>query len=852
MEGKGQGPTPVERLFLEYVERFSSGACADFEAFCDKHAQHAQELRGLREQWLQVHRLLGRASADDPRRPADVSALRHSRYWIRDEINRGGQGEVLLVWEPHLGRELALKRVREDAVTPVSSSTRSPHDSRLVDEAQITGQLAHPGIVSVHEVGVDADDRVYFTMELVRGREFAEIISLVRGEDDGWTLPAALRVLLQVCNAVAYAHSKNVIHRDLKPSNVMVGRFGETYVMDWGFAKVLDPGERDELAATVSATTLATARTRERRQDPASPLVTQEGDVFGTPMYMPPEQARGQHGQMGPQSDVYAVGAMLYHLLTGQPPYRPQGSGLSAATVIDRLKQGPPTPVRELAPDAPDELVDICQEAMSRRPQDRYADMSAMARDLEAYLDHRPISSRSGSPLYQLRLACERNRKLVGTALAAAAVLCLVTLIYVARLRKEQTVSARQLDFYAASSLHSQADGLVPPTPAVVPALDAWLSGADDLLTRFPRYERELEQAGEPPPAQLAEAVATMRQLRDQRAQLRARRELAAGLHERSIGSEARAWETAVASIASLDVYGGLRLDPQLGLVPLEVDPHSGLWEFWHVLSGERPARSENGAYTITEETGMVLVLTPDGRFPMGSPPDEPDRVSNERQRNIRVEPFFISKFETTQAQWLRAMGTNPSYLAAGPARSETPTGGVRIEEITPIHPVENVSWHQVVALARRLDLRLPTEAEWEYAARAGTETMHAFGDRYEDLEGKENLRDLSLSPTITEQNGFDWNDGFSAHAPVGHFTPNPFGLYDVHGNVSEWSADEFRDPLQNPSSEPLRVFRGGSWYSSFFTNRAAYRNFAVPGTFNQALGVRLARGVRASCGPRR
>ncbi len=837
----------AEKVFLEYLEARGRGEDPDFEEICRRHPHLEALLRDLNDQFVRVNRILGRvATGEESGEPLgegapDVVSLRHSRYWVRKVIDRGGQGEVLLVWDPDIGRRMALKRVRAEFAQPGSSSTVTRAESRLVEEAQITGQLAHPGIVPVHEVGADAQGRAYFTMELVRGQEFARVIPLVRGDDESWSLPGALRVLLQVCNAVAHAHSKGVIHRDLKPSNVMVGRLGETYVMDWGFARVLEDRERD---ASVSATEVETGRTRMREHDSSSPLMTHDGDVFGTPPYMSPEQARGSLAEMGPQSDVYSVGAMLYHLLTGQPPYHVRGRKPSALELIERVKSGPPEPVREIDPHAPEELVEICEKAMARNASDRYPDMSAMAADLEAYLDRRPISARPAGLLYVLRLAFQRNRKLALTVGFAAMVLGLVSVLYVLRLRQANARTSRQLDFYSAGVFEAEAAQLVPPTPDRIGALDGWLARADDLLSRQGRYERELERAGPEAPAQLAEAVATLRRVALLREELGARRAVAAGLRERTLDSEAEAWRSAADAIAALPVYDGLQLTPQIGLVPLGPDPVSGLWEFWSVLSGDRPTRGADGRITMSADSGIVLVLIPGGRFRMGSPPDELDRMSNEQQQEATVPAFFLSKFEVTQGQWERTTGRNPSYYAPGPIEMETPSGGVRAERVAPSHPVENVTWHDVEAFARRLDLRLPSEAEWEYAARAGTSGMHSFGNRYEDLAGLENVRDLSLSPTIGEQGGGEWNDGFAVHAPVGRFAANRFGLCDVHGNVSEWCHDELREAGQSSSAEPFRIFRGGSWLSPLFTNRAAYRNFASPGQRNQALGVRPARDL--------
>src|SRR6185436_7140679 len=197
-------------------------------------------------------------------------------------------------------------------------------------------------------------------------------------------------------------HSRGVIHRDLKPPNVMVGRFGEVYVMDWGLARVL--GRKDphdlRIASDDAGSRVDTDVRRFAGQTPGSPLLTMDGRVVGTPSYMSPEQAGGRIDELGPRSDVYAIGAMLYHLLTGHMPYVPAGAEITPANVYSMLLAGPPPPVKQLAPEAPDELVAICEKSMARDPADRYAGPLDIAKDIEAYLDHRPVKARAPTLRY--------------------------------------------------------------------------------------------------------------------------------------------------------------------------------------------------------------------------------------------------------------------------------------------------------------------------------------------------------------------------------------------------------------------------------------------------------------------
>jgi len=346
------------------------------------------------------------------------------RYTTEAEIARGGQGALLRVFDGHLQRHLAMKvaLASEPRGDVGSSYVRSL--GRFLGEAQVTAQLDHPGIVPVHDLGIDRESRLYFTMKLVKGRDFRTILDPTPREGDGWSRARAVGVLLKVCEAMAYAHSRGVLHRDLKPSNVMVGEFGEVYVMDWGLARVL--GERDsrDIRLRVSEPGAPPTPPEHSTDDVDSPLRTMDGDVVGTPAYMPPEQALGNLEAMGPHSDVYAAGAMLYHLLTGQMPYSRPGERPTSAEVWARLRKGPPTPVEMLARDAPSELVAICEKAMARDECARYSSMDELAEDLRAFLELRVVRAYETGAFAQLRKWVRRNKALA-VSLAGAFVLAL-------------------------------------------------------------------------------------------------------------------------------------------------------------------------------------------------------------------------------------------------------------------------------------------------------------------------------------------------------------------------------------------------------------------------------------------
>ncbi len=328
---------------------------------------------------------------------------RESRYTILGEIARGGMGRVLRVWDEDLRRMLAMKIIEVPEGTENERAVE-----RFVEEAQVTGQLDHPGIVPVHEIGIDGENHIYYTMPLVKGQDLRKVFGLARAGDEGWNPTRAVQALVKVGETVAYAHQKGVIHRDLKPSNIMVGRFGEVFVMDWG---------------------LALRRDRAR-----------VGAIVGTPAYMPPEQARGDV-KVGPQVDVYALGAILYELLSGHLPYGDATDSAWSSLLVDRILVDPPTPLARVDRRIPPELIAVCEKAMERDMADRYATVAELTEDLRCYLDGRVVAAYESGRWARLRKWVTRNPRLAAT-LATIAVL-LAALAFERNLRVIRVAEAR-------------------------------------------------------------------------------------------------------------------------------------------------------------------------------------------------------------------------------------------------------------------------------------------------------------------------------------------------------------------------------------------------------------------------
>jgi len=1103
-EGPERDAPTTSEVFASFLSGKLAGSPRTLEQLLAGHPEKAGELRRMHENWSGsqpsdssasshpsrasvmdefaseiIHRLAGRERGFD-------------RYKLEGELARGGQGVIIRVWDEDLSRHLAMKVILSKGAPSGPSTSKkaasTPMDSRSIgrflEEAQVTGQLDHPGIVPVHELGLDPEGHVYFTMKLVRGRDLRRIIDLVAEGKEDWTVTRALGVLLKVCESMAYAHSKGVMHRDLKPGNIMIGKYGEVFVMDWGLARIVGQDDQKDIRIRPQEDLMSTELHMDHRaahgDSAESPLITMDGDIVGTPAYMSPEQAMGDLELMGPQSDVYAVGAMLYHLLVGRVPYIPPGARLNNYVIWGLVQTGPPLPIHELAPDVPAELTAICEKAMARDVRQRYADMMELAGDLRAYLEHRVVKAYQTGAVAELKKWVVRNRSLAWVSAAALVLLVggLAAVGYVEargrdvaekergialaneRLAKDSEAEAKRQEgialreranvlrlsaFQNLADLRSRADQLWPVHPDRGADYEAWLAEAATLLeeldfalaqrdelraralpldpeeqarslTLHPRFPElaalrsrhaalqasENVRLGEAQPATFtvdsadaargpamldrqawplvnpdrqeygreAEGLALARLAFElvesdvERARIARTLSFALfanGLHEEALetcwenkdsaptgsgrmleltlarleedvvaadegavaeelarvqndiaalegelagrrlwtfeserddwwhaqlvkliaelrvfgdpdtglvtgispahawgvarrlrsareleartvtGDKARAlWSEAIASIANPDqcpAYGGLEIEPQLGLLPIGRDKDSGLWEFAHVLSGAVPDRNANHILVLPPEFGVVLVLLPGGTFNMGAQKQDPGKPNFDPAavldegpvHAIMLDPFFLSKFELTQRQWLDFLGTNPStYAPQGLEWLETGSTG-------DTHPVEGVSWDDCTLTLWRLGLLIPTEAQWEYAARAGTDTPWWTGESRETLIDAVNFGDKSAIDWGAPWAGLDgWmDDGNPVHAHAQHYLVNPFGLDQMLGNIAEWCRERWSgyftpwrvgDGQREVTSFDRRVVRGGSFVFPVESTRAAYR----------------------------
>jgi serine/threonine-protein kinase len=281
-------------------------------------------------------------------------------------------GTVYRTFDNLLLREIAMKTIEYGAAEEESAAL-------FVEEAQITGQLDHPNIVPVYDFGRRGDKQAFFTMKLVRGRTLGEVIGDLHAEDESFAgdkLEEILRIILKVCEAVSFAHSRGIVHRDLKPANIMIGSHGQVYVMDWGLGMLLEGKRR--AAATRSGGLRDAIQT-------SSPGTTSRSSLAGTVAYMAPEQAAGRLDEIDARTDIFALGAILYKVLTDRAPYHSK----NLMEALGQARSGEAVPPQELVGSdrpLPPGLCEIAARAMQSAPEDRYQTIEELHEEIERFL----------------------------------------------------------------------------------------------------------------------------------------------------------------------------------------------------------------------------------------------------------------------------------------------------------------------------------------------------------------------------------------------------------------------------------------------------------------------------------
>jgi WD40 repeat protein/serine/threonine protein kinase len=384
---------------------------------------------------------------------APPGSLGH-RFQILHAHARGGIGVVSVAFDSELQREVALKQIKTESADDPDSR------ARFLLEAEVTGRLEHPGIVPVYGLGFDDQGRPYYAMRFVRGITLEEAIAkhherIRQGSGDARAHALELRQLLgrfvNVCHTMAYAHSRSVLHRDLKPANVLLGPYNETLIVDWGLAKVLRQGaEPTPLLANENEPAPETKKpSHPPRIIPplgqSSSTETVAGAAFGTPAFMSPEQAEGLLDRLSPASDVYGLGAVLYTLLCGKPPF--EYAWCEVTTLLARVKNGEFPAPRQVNPRVARPLEAVCLKAMAIAPEARYKDAEELASDIERWLGDEPVLAHRESLWPRLMRWCRRHRPLVASvgALLVTAVAALSLGIVLLGRAQRETELQRQL-----------------------------------------------------------------------------------------------------------------------------------------------------------------------------------------------------------------------------------------------------------------------------------------------------------------------------------------------------------------------------------------------------------------------
>lgn len=935
----------LERAVAEYLQAVDRGEHGDrnawlmrysdlnpeFAAFVEDHAQLDRLVAPLRSDSLiapstlpNVETHQNRALPNDTPRFATGRVNTSSRvtadaemrspplfqfgdYEILEEIAFGGMGIVYKARQQSLGRTVAVKTIR--------SGHRAGKEEllRFRLEAEATAQLSHPNIVPIYEVGVE-NGLYYFSMEYIDGPSLRDLVI-----DNPLPPREAAQFVEKVARAIGCAHEKGIIHRDLKPANILIDLRGEPRITDFGLAKQLT------LDMDITAT----------------------GNTLGTPAYMSPEQITGRADPIGPSSDIYSLGATLFCLLTGHPPFQ-------AATNIETIHQATscePVPLRTLNVSIPADLETICLKCLRKEPHRRYATASELADDLQHWLKGEPIIARPVSRLERAWMWIVRNRAVTGSLTAIVLTVLVATGMIAAQLQMNRFAKLEN-DYDRARTLVQSAltapaeelpyllDSLEPLREHAEPLLREQMTSATGdpthrlhavlALARFGKVEHQLlakeiahsspheasnivaalRLAGDAAVASVLEEAARADELNDWRHKARLAI-IAMHLGEVSISramcqlkpdpiqrtvfidtlSDWHEDMVALARVANRIDDGPLRTGLCLGVgrIPSEelTIEEKQIWQAilsdWYQNQPDAGTHSAAGwalrnwqasfpqletakgttAKTIdwcVNSIDLTMLKVPAGTFvrsdfrPQTFASDGTSHEEIVEQRVTLTRSFLLSDRLISRSQFQQFID-DPHC-----PEEEKPSSWVGAHvgfSVSGEHPIQEVSWYDAVMfcnwLSRRESFspcyqrngsrwslladadgyRLPTEAEWEYACRAGSATRYTFGD------DASFLHDYAVFHSNTTEIS-------------GSKLPNGWGFFDVHGNLDEWCHDGYApfgseaalsDPV-GPDQVPKRVLRGSGAFTTTYLGHltSSARKSDPPNARYPITGFRVAR----------
>lgn len=788
---------------------------------------------------------------DTPR--SETSALPlPERYEDVRQLGSGGFGQVRRVWDRKLKRSVAMKILHPDV--KVSASMRA----RFLAEIELTAQLSHPGIVAVHDFGELSDGRLWFTMAEVQGRTLRAVIDeAFRAGGEPVARRRLLDLFARACETMAYAHSRGVIHRDLKPDNMMVGAYAEVLVMDWGIARRVGDLATDVFDAEAA---------------PSPDGLTRVGDVLGTPAYMAPEQARGEVARHSRETDTYALGAILHHVLVGRPPpaARTRVSSDEPVLLVD-------------APDIPPELAAICRRAMALEQEARYPDAGELAREIEAFLAgarrrERALEALAGAHALGADLASIRGRAAEARAAALRALAGVRPSDSVeVKLpgwdredeaeRLEREASLRETEWIQAVHRALAVDPDLPEAHAALAdhykdkLLDAERArrlaeaASFEVLLRvhdrgrfapFLRGDGALTLVTDPPGAR----VTVHRYVLAQRRLV-----------------EAPGFDLGCTPIRAASLPHGsylLRIHAP-GRREVRYPVRIGRGEHW---DGAPPGSSEPFPIPLPreEDLGPDDIYIPAGHAWTGGDPEATDSLPRQR---VWVDGFILRRFCVTNRELLdflddiarnsldnKTLGlpaSHPGVIAiarALPGIAEV-SGRFVLHDDGPDPPLQDrwpaiVDGHLAVAYTRWLSIRsgepwrLPDELEREKAARGGDGRIFPWGDHAEPA--------FACVLEVHRGEPLPW--------PVGEpaTDESPYGVRGLGGTARDWCSNVWRHEgpkveggrlrleMADPEDDDFRAVRGGGWGSSIAYSRGAVRFGARPGIRRLFVGIRPAR----------